>query len=238
MKGPRVRLSGAIVAQDVESTIGTVLDNLAAVCDEIVVVDGGSRDSTAERAAAKPKVRLYRRPCGDDIGAQKNFAFDQCFGEWILVLDADELLGARGLGRIRQLVQWPGARWFSFPRYWLARQDGALGYLAGKPYYRDRQIRLFRNEPGFRYDTSRQPIHHPFANKHGFGRPLRSPHIFHYALLLLDRETREAKVRRYTRAEPGSENLHRMGLWEESGVPVAPLPEPCPFLSGTGMDAP
>jgi glycosyltransferase involved in cell wall biosynthesis len=230
MRRPRVRVSGAVIAQDNEDTIEAVLDNLGQVCDEIVVVDGGSHDATRERAASRPDVRLYERPCGDDIGAQKNFAFDQCFGDWILVLDTDELLGARGLRRLRFLTQVPGMRWFSFPRYWLVEQDGRVGYLAGKPYYRDRQIRLFRNEPGFRYDASRQPIHHPFRGKHGMGRPLRRPHVFHYALLLLDRAAREEKVRRYARAEPGSEALHAMGLWEESGVPVAALPEPCPDI--------
>lgn len=228
VKQPRIHLSGAIIAQDSAATLSPVLDNLGAICDEIVVVDGGSRDATADIAASKPGVRLYRRPCGDDLGAQKNFAFDQCFGEWILMLDTDELLGGRGCGRIRALTRIPGLSWFSFPRYWLVEQDGALGYLAGKPYYRDRQIRLFRNEPGFRYDSSKQPIHHPFANKHGVGITLRGPHIFHYALLMQDRATREAKTRRYLEAEPASEHLHRMGLWEDSSVPVLPLPVPCP----------
>jgi len=230
VKRVRIRLSGAIAVQDNEDTIGPVLDNLGTFCDEIVVVDGGSRDRTPEIAASKPGVRLYHRPCGDNLGAQKNFAFDQCFGDWILALDSDELIGGRGSRRIRYLTRIPGLRWFSFPRYWLVEQDGALGYLSEKPYYRDRQIRLFRNEAGFRYDTTRQPIHHPFAGKHGLGLTLRAPHIYHYALLLSDRRTREAKVRRYASAEPGSSHLHRMGLWEDSGVPVRPLPGACPGM--------
>ena len=232
VKQPRIHLSGAVVAQDSEDTIGPILDNLGGFCDEIVVVDGGSRDATADIAAAKPGVRLYRRACGDDLGAQKNFAFDQCFGDWILLLDTDELLGGRGCGSLRALTRIPGLSWFSFPRYWLVEQDGELGYLAGGPYYRDRQIRLFRNEPGFRYDSSRQPIHHPFAHRHGVGLKLRGPHLFHYALLLKDRAAREAKARRYQEAEPGNTHLHRMGLWEDADVPVRPLPVASPGALG------
>lgn len=224
----RVRLSGAVVAQDSEATLGPVLDDLGSICDEIVVVDGGSRDATPDIAASKPNVRLYRRPCGHDLGGQKNFAFDQCFGAWILMLDTDELLGDRGRRQLRRLIRIPGLHWFSFPRYWLVERDGKLGYLAGKPYYRDRQIRLFRNEPGFRYESAKQPVHHPFAGKHGRGLTLRSPHIFHYALLLQDRATREAKFRRYMEAEPQSEHLNRMALWEDADVPIHPLPEPSP----------
>ena len=230
MKQPRVRISGAIVAQDSEATIGPVLDNLAALCDETVLVDGGSRDATAEIAAGKAGVRLYSRPFDGDIGAQKSFALDQCFGDWILLLDADELLGGPGVGRLRALTRVPGLSWFSFPRYWLVEQDGALGYLAAKPWYRDRQIRLFRNLPGFRYDGSTQPIHHPFRAKTGRGLTLRGPHLFHYALLLSDRATREAKVARYMEAEPQSAHLNRMGLWEDSGVEVRPLPVEPPGL--------
>lgn len=230
MKQPRIRVSGAIVVQNGERTIGPVLDNLATVCDEIVVVDGGSLDATVEIAASKPDVRLYRRAFDGDIGAQKNFALDQCFGDWILVLDGDELLGGRGWTRLRTLTRLPGLAWFSFPRYWLVAHDGGLGYLAGKPYYRDRQIRLFRNLPGFRYDSSTQPIHHPFRRKQGRGITLRGPHLFHYALLLADRPTREAKVARYMREEPQSAHLNRMGLWEESGVEVRPLPIEPPGL--------
>jgi len=224
VKQPRIRISGAIVAQDTQATIGPVLDNLRTFCDEVVVVDGGSRDATTDIAASKPDVRLYRRPFDGDIGAQKNFAFDQCFGEWILMLDTDELLGGRGCRHLRSLTRVPGLSWFSFPRYWLVEQDGRIGYLAGKPYYKDRQIRLFRNLPGFRYDSSKQPIHHPFREKQGAGLTLRGPHIFHYAFLLLDRATREAKVERYMEREPQSAHLNRMGLWEDSGVPVEPLP--------------
>lgn len=225
-----MRISGAIVAQDAERTLGPVLDNLAAFCDEIVFVDGGSRDATVEIATSRPDVRLYRRDFDGDIGAQKSFALDQCFGEWILLLDADELLGGRGIARLRSLTRLPGLSWFSFPRYWLVEHEGGLGYLASKPWYRDRQIRLFRNLPGFRYDGSEQPIHHPFRAKTGRGLTLRGPHLFHYALLLADRATREAKVARYMEREPQSAHLNRMGLWEDADVEVRPLPGAPPGL--------
>ncbi len=226
----RIRLSGAVIAQDNEATIGPVLENLAVACDEIVVVDGGSRDATPDIAASIPGVRLYRRPCGDNLGAQKNFAFDQCFGDWILILDTDELMEPRSLRTLRRLTRIPGVSWFGLPRYWLVEVDGAVHYLAGKPYYRDRQVRLFRNLPDHRYETTRQPIHHPFLRKRGFGRPLRGPHIFHYALLLEDRGEREAKARRYLRAEPESADLHRLTLYEDYAVPTAPLPRPLPGM--------
>jgi glycosyltransferase involved in cell wall biosynthesis len=225
-----VRISGAVVAQDNADTIGAVLASLAPLVDEIVFVDGGSTDATPEIAVTCDKLRLYRRPFDGNIGAQKNFAFDQCLGEWILVLDSDEVIGGIGVGRLRKLTYLPFLHWYSIPRYWLVERDGELHYLTQKPYYRDRQRRLFRNEPCHRYDVQRSPIHHEFAGAHLAGRALRRPHIFHYTFLLQDRAEREAKVQRYLAREPRTAHLHRMYLWEDSGVPTAPLPEPAPSI--------
>jgi glycosyltransferase involved in cell wall biosynthesis len=224
-----IRISGVVVAQNNQTTIEAVIKNLEPLCDEIVVVDGGSQDATMSLATQSPMVRLYRRPFDGNIGAQKNFAFDQCLGDWILILDTDELLGGRGVERIRLLTRVPFMSWFAFPRYWLVEHEGQVKYLAAKRFYRDRQIRLFRNLPGFRYDTSRSPIHHVFVDKQGNGRPLRNPHIFHYTFLMQDRAQREAKVERYQEREPQSSELHRMYLWEDwnsdLALPQGPVPD-------------
>ena len=92
----RIHLSGVVVCQDNASTIGAVLDSLVPFCDEIVVVDGGSSDATREIATQRDKVRLYERRF-DGHARQKNFGFDQALGDWILIVDTDELLGGRGL---------------------------------------------------------------------------------------------------------------------------------------------
>lgn len=225
-----VRISGVVVAQDNQETIGAVLKNLEQFCDEIIVVDGGSQDATREVATRCPLVRLYRRPFDGNIGAQKNFAFDQCLGDWILILDTDELIGGKGVRHVRTLTRLPFMSWFAFPRYWLVERDGQQRYLAEEPFYRDRQVRLFRNLPGFRYDVSRSPIHHVFVDKQGKGRALRHPHIFHYTFLQQDRAQREAKVQRYRILEPHSADLHRMYLWEDWDVSPQPLLEPAPDL--------
>lgn len=224
----RVWLSGAIAAQDNEATIGPVLDNLSRFCDEIVLVDGGSTDSTCEIAGSKPKVRVFHRRFDGNLSRQKNYAFDQCRGDWILALDSDELLGGRRAGWLRAYTRIPGVTWFSLPRYWLVPGEGGYCYLAEKPWYRDRQLRLFRNLPTFRYDEERWPIHHRFREKRGIGRPLRHPHIFHYTFLLQDRGTREEKWKRYQSVEPDSERVHHMYLWEDHDPRLLPVPDPLP----------
>jgi glycosyltransferase involved in cell wall biosynthesis len=56
---------------------------------ELLVVDDGSRDHTAEKAAAIPGVRLLRHPKNQGYGAALKTGFRQAKGELIGFLDAD-----------------------------------------------------------------------------------------------------------------------------------------------------
>lgn len=221
------RLSGVLLTQDNERTVAAVLQCLERVADEVVVVDGGSRDATPDIAATRAKVRLYRRPFDGNIAAQKNFACDQALGDWILILDSDELLDEAALRAIPRLVRSPWQRWYKLRRSWLVRRDGRWFRLESPLHYPDHQLRLFRNARPFRYDLQRSPIHHNFPKEgRGWGRKLRRAHILHYDLALHDRAAREAKVERYRRLDPASERTHRMYLWEESGAALVPAEVP------------
>lgn len=82
-----VKLSVAIITLNEEHNIGRTLESVK-WADEIVVVDSGSTDRTCEIArqyGAKLIVEPWR-----GFAAQKNFSIEQCTGDWILSLDADE----------------------------------------------------------------------------------------------------------------------------------------------------
>jgi glycosyltransferase involved in cell wall biosynthesis len=56
---------------------------------EVVIVDDGSRDRTAERVAAHPEVRLVRHARNRGYGAALKTGFAAATGEWLAFLDAD-----------------------------------------------------------------------------------------------------------------------------------------------------
>src|SRR2546428_8018089 len=116
---PSPTVSVLVLAQDVACFLPRLLANVQPIADEIVVVDGGSRDATADVAIREPKVRLFRRRFEGDFAAQKNFGLELCRGSWILVVDADELLSDALRVKISTLVRTPLARWYKFPRYWI-----------------------------------------------------------------------------------------------------------------------
>lgn len=85
----RAPLSACIVAYNEADRIGRCLTSLA-FCDEIVVVDSHSTDATREIAVAHGARVIERDWPG--YRAQKQFAMDVCSHDWVLNLDADEVV--------------------------------------------------------------------------------------------------------------------------------------------------
>jgi glycosyltransferase involved in cell wall biosynthesis len=134
------QLSGVVIAQDEERDLPRCLRSMA-FCDELLVVDGGSRDRTVEAAhQAGARVVEHAWP---GYSEQRRFALSQVTGDYVLSLDADEwvsdalreaivkeLAGGRPASGYELRVQnWFSGRWLRF---------GGRGH--------DYHLRLFRRE--------------------------------------------------------------------------------------------
>ena len=137
------KISAVLIAQNEEDRIEAALRSLA-FCDEIVVVDGGSRDGTAARVSAFG-ARLLERPF-DGFVAQKNFAVEQARHDVVLSLDADEEV----THALRAEIQALGAGEL-LPRsgYRIRRVTHYLGReIRATDWYPDWQLRLFDRRRG------------------------------------------------------------------------------------------
>lgn len=138
-------LSVTIVAQNEERTIAAVLAAVTEIAGEVVFLDSGSTDRTTEIATSFG-VRLYHQ---DWLGyaEQKNKAIDMASGEWILSLDADEVLTPALVAEIRSLMKIgvpDDIAGFKIPRV-LYIGDSPV---KGGGFYPDAQLRLFRKGKG------------------------------------------------------------------------------------------
>jgi len=90
---PGLTLSVVIPAYNNERWIGRAIDSVLSQsqpADEILVVDDGSTDRTAEMAAdCGGPVRLIRQPNGG-ASAARNAGIEAASGNWIAFLDADD----------------------------------------------------------------------------------------------------------------------------------------------------
>jgi glycosyltransferase involved in cell wall biosynthesis len=138
-----VKLSACIIAQDEESRIRGCLESVG-FADEVVVVDGGSRDRTAE-LARELGARVVTHPFDGHV-EQKNRALGAAVHPWALCLDADERLSPELRAEIERLRrEGPGdAAGFTFPR----RTQYLGRWIRHGGWYPDRKLRLFRRDRG------------------------------------------------------------------------------------------
>jgi len=139
----RVTISACIIAHNEEDRLPATLAALDWV-DEIVVVDCGSTDGTREVAARYTDL-LFDRPNLPDLNVNKNYSFSRAGSDWILCLDADEVVPVSLAAEIRRLID-------SGPRengFLLKRKNSWFGRtLMHGGQYPDLQLRLFRRGKG------------------------------------------------------------------------------------------
>jgi len=136
-------ISAVVITYNEERNIRRCLESLS-WAREIVVVDSDSTDATVE-IAREYTDRVLSHPFEGYVG-QKNFALDQASGEWVLSVDADEVVTPELLARIREV--WPAQRehYNGFTVNRLSRFSGRWMRHCG--WYPDRKLRLFRRSRG------------------------------------------------------------------------------------------
>jgi glycosyltransferase involved in cell wall biosynthesis len=95
-------ISAFIITRDEAARIGRTLTALQDLTDDIVVVDSGSTDATVAIAESLGARVLHRE--WDGYGPQKRFAEQQCRKDWVLNVDADEVVTPALLSEIRELM--------------------------------------------------------------------------------------------------------------------------------------
>lgn len=140
MEKKNIKLSVAIAVFNEEANIDACLSAVSSWVDEIVVVDGGSTDNTVEIAKKFTKNIIQTdNPAIFHINKQK--ALDACRGEWILQLDADEIVTEE----LRQEIQKTIQKNDRYNGYYIPRKNNFWGHFMKKGgQYPDYVIRLIR----------------------------------------------------------------------------------------------
>jgi tetratricopeptide (TPR) repeat protein len=96
-------LSVCLIVRDEERFLGNCLDSVAPVADEIVVVDTGSTDRTVE-IARRYTDTVFFHPWNDDFSEARNVSLGHATGDWILQVDADEVLEQRDIPLLQRAM--------------------------------------------------------------------------------------------------------------------------------------
>jgi glycosyltransferase involved in cell wall biosynthesis len=133
------KLSVVLAVYNEESNLARCLDSVKDIADEMIVVDGGSTDATQEIAKSFG-ARLIVTENVKMFHTNKQKALDAAKYEWILQLDADEVVSKELSSQILAVVRggtapFPSSKQqklFSRHASLLERRDGSIGSSNGE----------------------------------------------------------------------------------------------------------
>jgi glycosyltransferase involved in cell wall biosynthesis len=180
-------ISVAIITYNEESNLLRTLKAVSDIASEIIIIDSYSKDKTieiAERFGAKIFTEDWK-----GFVDQKNSAIDKCTKEWILMLDADEVVSEElKLSMVKEIAS-PVAN-----GYYINRKTHYIGKLMDHAWQPDWNLRLVKRSanPEWKGDmvheyleiTGRKAkldgilIHYSYNNiKHHFEKTIRYAEI-------------------------------------------------------------
>jgi glycosyltransferase involved in cell wall biosynthesis len=94
-------ISAVIITYNAAATIGTCIDALNQVADEVIIIDSLSTDTTVEICRQKNATVYLQQWLG--FGPQKNFGISKAKYNHVLGVDADEILSPELIEKIKAL---------------------------------------------------------------------------------------------------------------------------------------
>lgn len=134
-----IKISAYLVTKNEEKRLPATLSAISAVADEIVVVDSGSTDKTMEIALLFGARFIHNDWIS--IGHQVKFAEEQCINDWVLRLDADEVLSDALIQEILNEKNNP-----EYDAYYLRIGDMFPGYSYPKRWVKHYKLIRFYNK--------------------------------------------------------------------------------------------
>lgn len=160
-------ISLCMIVKDEVAGIGACLNAAKSLVDEIIVVDTGSKDRTADVARIFG-ARTHAFAWANDFAAARNYSLSKARGKWILILDADEIIAAKDHPALRRMIEDHGSlpaafsietRNYSYETNtvgWKSNDDSYQGYTAGMGWIGSRKVRLFPRRERIRFHF---PVH-------------------------------------------------------------------------------
>ena len=182
-------LSLCMIVRDEEEMLPKCLAAAAPAVDEIIIVDTGSKDRTIE-IADEYGARVIEKEWTGSFSDARNVSFEAATSDWIIYLDADEVLVDEDARRLKALTGrvWREAFYLVLTSY--------TGELDDADAVTNSVLRVFRNRPHYRFEGR---LHEQIAHglpTYAAGRIEQSSvRVDHYGYLGAVRDAKEKSRR-------------------------------------------
>lgn len=185
------KLSACLIVKNEASVLSRCLESIRTFVDEIVVVDTGSNDRTIEIALSYG-ARVYHFTWMDDFSAARNESLRYAGGEWILYIDADEVIDAVNAAKIRQVITRENIMAVTV-RQCIPQQADNIA----TSYYSE-YCRIFRQHPDMHFEGAIHEQILPSIERLG-GKVLRSDIVVHHWAYAIDAVKKQKRAERNLR---------------------------------------
>lgn len=200
-----VSLSLCMIVRNEAPMLGPCLLGIKPLVNEIILIDTGSQDRTADIGRLFG-AKVHDFTWCDDFSAARNVALSKASGQWVLVLDADEAIAPADFSIIRDLIRSeqnkPVAFTIETRNYchtantlgWQANDGSYRSHEAGLGWFPSRKVRLFKRLPDIRFHF---PVHERVepSLKNGVGIGVCDVPVHHYGHL--NEARNQEKARKY-----------------------------------------
>jgi predicted O-linked N-acetylglucosamine transferase (SPINDLY family)/glycosyltransferase involved in cell wall biosynthesis len=191
-------LSVCMMVQNSEKTLDLALESLSEIYDDLIIVDGGSTDSTCQIALSYGAKIIYSRWKGNH-SEQRNVYLKEVKTDWVFVIDSDEFIDKKTLDFLK-FIKTNGNN-IKTDNIWITRKwispFSKNYYISNIPHYPDWQRRIFRYSKCISYSGQ---IHEEMNGLINSGDCLADLSVYHLDLLIKSESERQAKVKVYTKA--------------------------------------
>lgn len=157
---PRPTLSLCMIVRNETAWLRRCLASVEGLVDEMVIVDTGSTDDTRAIAVAAG-ARVHDFAWCDDFSAARNVSIEHATSDWVLVLDADEVIARSDHAAIRELIAHPRGPLYSLIQTSYTEESATFDWIpnhlqvpeaaAYAGYCESFLVRLFRRCPDIRF---------------------------------------------------------------------------------------
>lgn len=165
------------------------LEYIRPIADEIII----AFDSRIAADELGPLEKVANSLIGFEWAGANKFRpwlREQAHGEWLLLLDGDELVSTELLSRIPELISRKDIGGYRIPCSWIFPDPSS--WLSSPPWNEDYHLRLVRNDSQVSFPAAK----HTGAESSGPVRLIGAPFL-HLELILSSKAQRHAKVERY-----------------------------------------
>ena len=175
-----------MIVKDEEKYLSQCLDSVKSVVNQMIILDTGSKDNTIQ-IAKDYGAEVYEKPWNHHFSESRNESISHANCDWILWMDADEVLDPNSISELRQRIRTDKQVYFSV-------RISSRNQYEKKITYSDAH-RIFKNFNGIKFENRIHEQIYNSANSLGFVEENTSIHLIHEGYNLNQSDYRKKLIR-------------------------------------------